>query len=499
MDMRILLDTNIIIHREANHVINQNIGVLFNWLDKLKYTKCVHSITVNELQKNVNPNTFQTMQAKIANYHILQTIAPLHEDVAKVSQSIDKNDNDLNDSKLLNELYSGRVDLFLTEDKKIHQKASLLKVSDKVYRIESFLEKVISENPDFYDYKILSVKREYFGNIDLSSSFFDSFRRDYVGFDQWYNGKAGDNTKAYVCYEGNNLMAFLFLKVEDENERYGDINPPFDKKIRLKIGTFKVISNGLRIGERFLKIVFDNARRYKVDEIYVTIFDKRPELLSLISLLEKFGFIYYGKKTSASGIEKVFVRNFEKKADPSNPRLTFPWISINCNLYIVPIRPEYHTELFPDSILRTESADNFVENEPHRNAISKSYISHSLTRNLRPGDILVFYRSGGIYKGVTTTIGIVERAVTDIASLEDLIKICRKRTVLSNDELKQYWERYPKNRPFVVHFLYAFSFRKRVTLKEMLEQGVLANMDMVKTITRMDKEGFKKLISLSGI
>jgi hypothetical protein len=34
--MKALLDTNIIIHREANRVINSDIGYLFKWLDRLK-------------------------------------------------------------------------------------------------------------------------------------------------------------------------------------------------------------------------------------------------------------------------------------------------------------------------------------------------------------------------------------------------------------------------------------------------------------------------------
>ena len=35
--MKVLLDTNIIIHREASKIYNLDIGQLFNWLDKLKY------------------------------------------------------------------------------------------------------------------------------------------------------------------------------------------------------------------------------------------------------------------------------------------------------------------------------------------------------------------------------------------------------------------------------------------------------------------------------
>ena len=40
--MRILIDTNIVIHREANQIVNEDIGLLFNWLDRLSYEKCVH-------------------------------------------------------------------------------------------------------------------------------------------------------------------------------------------------------------------------------------------------------------------------------------------------------------------------------------------------------------------------------------------------------------------------------------------------------------------------
>jgi hypothetical protein len=41
--MRALLDTNILIHREASIVVQQSIGVLFNWLDRLGYEKCLRT------------------------------------------------------------------------------------------------------------------------------------------------------------------------------------------------------------------------------------------------------------------------------------------------------------------------------------------------------------------------------------------------------------------------------------------------------------------------
>lgn len=497
--MKVLLDTNIVIHRETERVSQQNIGILFNWLDRLKITKCVHPLTLTELQKHANAQVVKSMAIKLSSYQELKTPAPLMKEVLEIIEKYDTKPNDIEDSKLLNEVLADRVDLLITEDKKIRMKAKALNIADRVFGIEGFLEKVVGENPDFMDYSVLSVKKEYFGNIDLSDGFFDGFRNDYEGFDKWYNGKAGDNAMAYVCYEAEALKAFLFLKLEDETENYSQIDPPFKPKKRLKIGTFKVVSNGLRIGERFLKIVFDNARQYGVDEIYVTIFDHRPELKSLISLLGKFGFEDHGTKTTSSGEERVLVRDFSVRFDETFPSKTFPWLSKTNDVYIVPIRPDYHTELFPDSILRTESPLDFVENKPHRNAISKSYISHSGTRNLKRGDIVVFYRSGGIYKGVATTIGIIEEAIDGIKSLEELRQICRKRSVLTDEELAEYWDRYPKRRPFVFNFLYAFSFRKRINLKQMLDEGILPNMDSIKTITKMQRDQFTKLVKLSGL
>lgn len=90
-------------------------------------------------------------------------------------------------------------------------------------------------------------------------------------------------------------------------------------------------------------------------------------------------------------------------------------------------------------------------------------------------------------------------AVTDIKTETDLIGLCHKRSVLSESELKEYWTKYPKNRPFVINFLYAFSFRKRITLKEMLGSGILPDMESVKTISQIEIGSFTKLINLAGI
>ncbi|MCB0381382.1 MAG: hypothetical protein KDD24_09005, partial [Flavobacteriales bacterium] len=252
--MKVLLDTNIIIHREANKIYNLDIGQLFHWLDKLKYSKYIHPLTVEELNRYKDPDILKTMNIKIESYNKIKHSAPLGEKILNVSKQIDNLSNDFNDTQLLNEVFENRVDILISEDKKIHAKAALLGIAEKVFKIQTFLEKVTAENPELIDHKVLAVKKMDFAEVDLKDHFFDSFRADYSEFDNWYNGKSDE--ACYVCYSDNNLTAFLYVKIELEgSESYSEITPIFSKKKRLKIGTLKVASNGYKIGERFLKTI----------------------------------------------------------------------------------------------------------------------------------------------------------------------------------------------------------------------------------------------------
>jgi hypothetical protein len=445
-----------------------------------------------ELNKYEDLKAVKSINIK-RNYHILQTEAPIHSDVEDVSKKYDNTDNDKNDTKILNELFCGRVDLLITENRKIIFKASLLNIADRVFTIDAFLEKVTADNPDLQVYKVLSVKKYLFGSIDLNDPFFDSLKEDYPGFEQWFNKKADES--AYIYKDSKErIMAFLYLKVENENEDYSDITPTFRRKRRLKVGTFKVILNGYKLGERFLKIIFDNALNLKVEEIYVTIFDKTIEQQRLISLMLDYGFKFHGYKGPEKEI--VFVRELNKIVNINYPKLTYPYIGINNKIFIVPIYPEYHTNLFPDSILNNESPEDYVDNESYRNAISKVYISRSFERNLNPGDLIVFYRTGGYYKSVVTTIGVVENTIINIRDEQHFISLCKKRSVFSDAELSKHWNYDRRNRPFVVNFLYVCSFPKRPNLKRLIEIGVIPSVNSApRGFTPISKNDFYNIVA----
>ncbi len=494
--MRALLDTNILIHREASVVVRQEIGLLFNWLDQLGVEKWIHPVSVSEIAQHQDERVRRSFAAKLASYRRIEAVALLAPEIQGISFALDKTDNDRRDSAILNELFVRHVDLLISEDRGIARKAHRLGIGHQVFTIDAYLEKAAAENPGLVDYQVLSVRKTLFGRVTLNDSFFDSFRADYPPFDQWFTSKSQE--AAYVCFEGAKLVAFLYLKVESEREPYSDITPQFSPKRRLKIGTLKVDLNGFKLGERFLKIVFDNALRQYVDEIYVTIFRRSVLQDRLIHLLEDFGFIYHGEKRNAFGNEDVYVRDMTRGFNNSSPCLTFPYVSRSARAFLVPIYPQYHTELLPDSILNTESPANFIEHEPHRNAIRKVYVSRSHFKDLQSGDIIVFYRTGGYYKSVVTTLGIVEEVYRDLSSELQFISLCRQRSVFSDQQLRQHWRHSTANRPFVVDFLYAYSFPKRPNMEALIKNGVIKDIESApRGFEQITRQQFETIIRLS--
>ena len=181
--MRVLLDTNIIIYRENKKMTNYSIGQLFRWLDKLKYDKLIHPLSRKEIAEYQYADPAEAMTLKLDAYQEMKTLAPMAERVASYAEPVDKNENDRIDTALLNEVYQGRVDLLITEDKRLRRKAELLGLGHRVLSINAFHSAATSENPGLVEYKVLAVRKITIGEINVHDAFFDSLRDAYVGFD----------------------------------------------------------------------------------------------------------------------------------------------------------------------------------------------------------------------------------------------------------------------------------------------------------------------------
>ena len=498
--MKVLLDTNIVIHRENVKVTNPSIGLLFYWLDKLHYEKCIHPWSLEELKGYKDKNMQELYETKLPAYTILKSVS-VPQEVFLAKMPKEESSNDKIDHQLLCEVFNNRVDLLITEDKKLREKAQNLGVRQKVYSINEFVSEKTEEYPELISYKMLSVKKELFGDIDLNDIFFDSLKEAYPDFVPWFNKKSEE--EAYVCRTDEGVIkGFLYIKTEDQSENYSAIEPNFLPKKRLKVGTFKVDVSGFRLGERFIKIIFDNALYRKVDEIYVTFFEDSPNLEALKGLLETWGFVRHGIKHSYGKEEAVFV----KKLNAFNPELSaknnFPNILFDKQKFILPIMAKYHTSLLPDSILKTEKQIDFMGKDAQKYALQKVYISWAPERNINPGDLVLFYRMGEDgsnkkYTSVLTTLGMVDRIHYGFNSKEDFLKQCQNRSVFSKDDLDYFWYRHRGNL-MVLKFVFVKSLKKRLTLDYLHQLGVVEPPNGPRPFMRISDEVFKQILSDSN-
>jgi hypothetical protein len=74
---------------------------------------------------------------------------------------------------------------------------------------------------------------------------------------------------------------------------------------------------------------------------------------------------------------------------------------------------------------------------------------------------------------------------------------CNRRTMISKEDLKtQWWNKNPKNRPFVINFLYAHSLpTPKPTLNDLINLGIIKDiMNMPRGFINITTEQFNSLV-----
>lgn len=305
-----------------------------------------------------------------------------------------------------------------------------------------------------------------FADINLQDDFFESLRKDYNEFDDWFDRKK--NEKAQVLYnKDGKVEAFLYIKKEEE--QVTDVIPELPAMPRLKVGTFKVNPHGTRLGERFMKRILDIAIFAEVREIYVTVFPKHQ---ALISLFLKYGFRKLGTKTTPSGIEDVLVKNLHVVSD--DIYCDYPRFDLSGKKRLLSIYPDFHSRLFPDSILHNESY-SIIKDIAHTNSVHKAYICRMKVGDLQLGDKVIIYRTSdgqgpAHYRSVATSVCVVEevKAKDSFASEQEYVEYCRSYSVYTETELKEYYK--DRRDSYVVRMLYNAALSKRITRKVLLDE-----------------------------
>jgi hypothetical protein len=334
-----------------------------------------------------------------------------------------------------------------------------------------------------------------FDQINLNDPFFDSLKTDYPGFDVWFDKKGQE--KAYILRQNDLLEGFLYLKYENGN--INDVIPPISCEKSLKIGTLKINPHGTRLGERFIKKALDYAISGDVELCYVTIFEKHT---ALVSLFKKYGFSEHGTKNNPNGTELVLVKDFsDLKEDIIKD---YPLIDTSdSEKYLLSIYPQYHSAMFPDSILKTEKVD-ILEDVTHTNSIHKTYVANIYgLGDLNKGDILVMYRTkdpnskSAEYSSVVSSVCIVEevKKQDEFIDFEHFFKYATTYSIFDKNDLRKW---YNKGGCYALKMTYNAALSKRLIRKKLIEEIGL-NRHQRWTFFKLTDGQFNRILEEGGV
>ncbi|WP_207642634.1 EVE domain-containing protein [Ruminiclostridium josui] len=165
--------------------------------------------------------------------------------------------------------------------------------------------------------------------------------------------------------------------------------------------------------------------------------------------------------------------------------------------YVLSIYPQYHSIMFPDSILRTEKMD-ILTDVSYTNSIHKIYVCSMRDVNkLKYGDILIIYRTSpepgqAEYKSVVTSICVVEevREQNEFKDFNHFYKYASKYSVFDKRDLK-YW--YNKGGCTVIKMTYNIALTKKINRHKMIEE-LMFDRDIYWGFFKITDEQFQNIL-----
>ena len=487
--MRILLDTNILIHLEnTSEVLENSLARIIKICQEQNHKLLIHQASYDDINRDSDCKRRSINLSKLEKYMLLENppTPVLNELVDLGIQS--QNDNDKVDNNLLYSIYKDAADILITEDRAIHRNARKLGIPERVH----YIQQTIDLFQKLYTKKrvaLPNIEEQFLYNIDLDNNLFSSLKCDYGEFEHWYKKVSREGRKAWICRDDAGKVGAVCIYKEENSPIVTDNNNALPGGV-LKLCTFKVgeRNRGKKIGELFLKAAFRYASLNKCEYIYLTMNPIKQSYLE--DLCIDFGFNYFGQYKN----DKVYV-----KSHPIRPvhndgcstieyhRLYFPHFRCDRDVkqYLIPIKPQFHEMLFPDN-----QAQASLPFQMHMgNAIKLAYLCHSRIQHMKPGDILLFYRSHDL-KSITS-IGIVEIA-QHFQDVNKIIQLVSKRTVYSYSAINLI----AKVKTLVILFRLAQHLIEPIPFRWLLDQEIVnGNIQSIRSISN---DSFAKIIKKWG-
>lgn len=485
--LTLLLDTNVLIPLQDSYAVLGDCLAGFHRLALVGGHRLVyHPASIEDFERDSDPGRRARNLEHIRRYPALEQPAKCPWNTPATSP------NDACDNEILYALECDAAHALVTEDKGLLTKARSRGLGHRTYNIqtaEDWLRRLHQPLdvtlPNIDDVPLHSLTPE------LSSTFFDSLRDGYPPFDDWFRQKARENRKAWVYRGETDALGALCIYDVQTDEIITDQEQRLEGKA-LKLCTFKVGQSvrGRKIGELFLKAAFRYATENVCGHIFIHADAERHAYL--VNLLVDFGFDEVG----SYGSDRVYVKHHPVNAPEAEGISALEYVQRfyphyqaghHVQKFLVPIQQGFHQILFPD--YHALQPLLFATRGSVGNAIKLAYLCHAASKQIRPGDILLFYRSGD--EQAVTSLGVVDQfaELCDAASIAALVS---RRTVYSIKEIEDMATRPTK----VILFRLIKHFSFPVTLHRLLKDDVVSGS--IQSITKISDVAFSRVLTVAG-
>ena len=480
--MKVLIDTNVLMGLEdTGQQLQPALAKMKALAGRHGYTLCLHPIQRKEVERDGNDKRREILLSRMHQYQHIPSPPDLSEQELTDYGWSQQKENDRIDNLLLHTLCRGAVSFFVTSDKGIHEKAKAVpQAREQVHYPEQFVVFLHSldsapQSPP------VGIRDCYLYEIKVDQPFFDSLRRGYEGFNEWYIKVAQEGRKAW-CVKNNDTVQAICIYKEEAPQKITDEGYTPDGAA-LKLSTFKIGEElrGQKLGERLLFSAFQYAKKQDISYIYLHTFGADQEML--VSLCQDHGFRHIGTYGKRDDVYLKEMRPPSYIADDIAPldyvSAYYPYHICDARVrkFIVPIMPRYHEKLFADTSDMSQSFFSYDINQypASSNTIRKAYLCHSNIKQIQEGDLLFFYRTRD--RRSVECSGVVEQAYRS-KDIDRVLPLISKRTVYNEEEVMKLL----KKETLVLLFLFTGHF-SQVTQSVFQQAGVQGAIQSIRQLT----------------
>jgi GNAT superfamily N-acetyltransferase len=485
--LRFLLDTNVLIPlQDSYQLLEANLANFVRLANLGGHQLLYHPATVADFRRD------HDIERRERNLQRLNLYSQLDNPASCPWNTPETLPNDACDNEILYALACDAIHALVTEDRGILAKARNAGLQDRVYTIqmaEDWLRRLHEPKqvvlPNIEDVPLHNLTPQ------LSTGFFDSLRESYSGFDDWFRRSAREDSRAWIYRDEHGQLAALCVHKVQTGEKINDAQERLNGNA-LKLCTFKVGEQvrGRKIGELFLKAAFRYATERACEHLFIHANAERHDYL--LRLLDDFGFSQRGHYKGDLVLVKVHPHMAPegKSIEPLEyARRYFPHYRRDAAVqkFVIPIQPQYHNLLLPDySPLQGQL---FASHNNVGNAIKLAYLCHAPTNAIKPGDVLLFYRT--LDEKAVTSIGVVDRfdVLNDPAKIASLVS---RRTVYSQSEI----EKMAANPTKVILFRLMEHLPRQVSYIQLQKDCGIKGP--IQSIRRVQDDQFAKILNAAG-